>query len=68
MTVYNVAPRNSSRVDHPNYPDRRHLTDFARQITIAEFGGRYARALDQDGFIDRAPNQLPAPSPEARLK
>ncbi len=44
---------------------RRHRADFARQATIAEFGWRHARMLDQADFVDRPPNPFLAPVPEA---
>ena len=56
----NTTPdaRRLGRTDKPFNPGRRHRADFARQITIAEFG-RHARALDQDDFVDRAPGLAP---------
>ncbi len=50
----------------PFNPGRRHRTDFARQATIDAFGWHFARALDQADFVDRAPGEMPGPSPEAR--
>ena len=65
MTSYDIARRNSSRADKHN-PSRRHRADFARQATIDAFGWRFAKALDQAGFIDRDPGETPMSSPEAR--
>ncbi len=56
----------SSRTNPPFNPGRRHRANFARQATIDAFGWHFARALDQADFIDRAPGELPGPSPEAR--
>ncbi len=56
MALYNSLPRNSSRADCPFNLGRRHRADFARQMTIAAFGWRFARSLDQGDFIDRAPS------------
>ena len=53
------APRRLGRADKPFNPGQRRSADFARQATIAEFGGRYARALDQADFVDRLPNEAP---------
>ncbi len=36
---------------------------FARQATIAAFGWRYAKALDQAGFVDRRPWDRPTRAP-----
>ncbi len=60
-----LAERDPSRNPHNG---RRHRANFARQITITEFGWKFARALDQADFIDRAPGELPMSSPEARFK
>ncbi len=49
-------------------PGRRHRADFARQATIDAFGWRFARALDQVDFIDRAPGAAPRSSPEVRFR
>jgi hypothetical protein len=48
MSEYNSLRRDSSA--------RNHRADFARQATIAEFGWRHARALDQADFEDRKPH------------
>ena len=56
------------RADRSSNPDPRYRADFARQATIAAFGWRFARALDQADFIDRQPGESPMPSPEARFK
>ncbi len=58
--------RSSSRADHPYNPGR-HRASFARQAVIAEFGWHFAKALDQSGFIDRPPGEMPKSSPEARF-
>ena len=60
--------RNSSRVDLPNNPGQRHRANFARQATIDAFGYRHGKALDQAGFIDRLPGDLPMSSPDARFR
>ena len=68
MTVYSKPSSCSSRTNKPSNPDRRHRADFARQATIDSFGWRFARALDQADFVDRAPGQFPLASPEARFR
>ena len=65
LTIH--ATRAASRADRPFNPGRRHRADFARQTAIDAFGWRFARALDQADFVDRAPSQFPRPAPEARL-
>ncbi len=40
---------------------RRHRADFARQATIDAFSWRFAKALDQADFVDRAPGDLRRP-------
>ncbi len=67
MTYTTPRARAASR-RRPFNPGRRHRADFARQATIDAFGWRFARALDQADFIDRAPGELPMSSPEARFK
>ena len=37
----------------------RHNSDFARAAVYLEFRGRDARHLDQTGFVDRRPDQVP---------
>ena len=54
MTFYTTTTRGASHTNHLPNPSRRHRADFARQATIAAFGWRHARALDQADFIDRA--------------
>ena len=66
MTHTTIPTRAASRAD-PLGHDRRHRADFARQMTIAAFGWRYARALDQADFIDRTPWQMPRRAPGARF-
>ncbi len=61
-------PRRSRRTGKPFNPGRRHRANFARQATIDAFGWRFARALDQADFVDRAPGQFPLASPEARFR
>ncbi len=68
MTYTTPPARRSSRADHPFNPDRRHRANFARQATIDAFGWKFARALDQGDFVDRAPGELPGLSPEARFR
>ncbi len=65
MNSYNIAPPNSSR-PKPFAPGRRH-GNFAREMTLSEFGPRNGRALLQADFIDRQPWETPIPSPETRL-
>ncbi len=60
-----LAERDPSRNPHNG---RRHRADFARQATIDAFGWKFARALDQTDFIDRAPGAAPGASPEARFR
>ncbi len=48
----------SSRTNSPSNPSRRHRADFARQATIAAFGWRHARAIDQADFVDRRPGDV----------
>ncbi len=56
MNITNtIRARAASRTGSPFNPGRRHRADFARQATIDSFGWRFARALDQAGFIDRLP-------------
>ena len=68
MSSYSLGPKISSRTGKSFNPSRRHRADFARQITIDAFGWRFARAIDQGDFVDRAPGQFPHPSPEARFR
>ena len=68
MTYTTTRARAASRADRPFNPGRRHRAEFARQATIDAFGWRFARAIDQADFIDRAPGQLPLPAPEARFR
>ena len=51
MTKYTTSRRRSSAHDN--------RADFARQATIAEFGWRHARHLDQSDFVDRKPRLIP---------
>ncbi len=67
MTYTTIPTRAASRAA-PFAPDRRHRADFARQATIAAFGWRYARFLDQGDFLDRLPGEMPAAAPEARFR
>ncbi len=68
MPIYATTPRRSSRTDRPFDPNCRLRADYARDATIAAFGWRYARALDQGDFLDRLPGDMPRPSPEARFR
>ncbi len=43
------SPQSREKQEH------RHRAGFARDIVFAEFGYRYARAIDYDGFKDRKP-------------
>ncbi len=65
MSITTPSPRRSSARSNP-HSDRRQRADFARQATIDAFGWRFARALDQADFVDRAPGDMPRPSPEVR--
>ena len=67
MPTNTHGARRLGRTDRSSNPDRRFRADFARQATIAAFGWRFARALDQADFIDRQPGEPPRPSPEARF-
>ena len=49
-------------------PDLHRNADFARAITLAEFGWRNGKMLDQADFRDRPPARIPAPTPEARSR
>ncbi len=57
--------RSASGADLTSNLTHRNSADFARQATIAEFGWRHARALDQADFRDRPPGQFPTPKPKA---
>ncbi len=67
MSITTPSPRRLGRAHSP-HNGRRHRADFARQATIDAFGWRFARALDQADFTDRAPGEMPMSSPEARFK
>ncbi len=68
MTYTTPPTRRSSRADRPFNPGRRHRANFARQATIDAFGWRFAKALDEADFVDRAPGAAPRSSPEARTR
>ena len=51
----------------PTRSNRRHRANFARAAVHLAFG-RHAWALDHSDFVDRQPGELPAPSPEARIR
>ncbi len=68
MSITTLDARRLGRADHPSTPERRIRANFARQATIAAFGWRHGRALDQADFVDRLPGETPLPSPETRLK
>ena len=61
-----IGERAASRVNLPSNSTRRTSADFARAITLAEFGWRNGKMLDQADFRDRAPGRFPALAPEAR--
>ncbi len=63
-----TSTHNSSRTGKPFSSGRRHRANFARQATIDAFSWRFARALDQADFVDRAPGEIPRSSPEARFR
>ena len=58
MTYTTPDTRRLERADRPFSPGRRH-GNFAREITLAEFGPRNGRALDQADFTDRLPGLAP---------
>ena len=66
MSITTPSARRLGRARNPHTGGRLRA-NFARQMTITEFGWRFAKALDQADFVDRAPGELPGPSPEARL-
>ena len=68
MTSYNIARHNSSHAAKSSNFATDTRANFARAATIDSFGWRFAKALDQAGFIDRLPGDLPMSSPGARLK
>ncbi len=68
MTSYTTTTPKSSPAGYPSNPNRRIRATFARQATIAAFGWRHGRALDQADFVDRLPGETPLPSPETSLK
>ena len=67
MPLTTPGARHARRSDRP-YNPRRVRTSFARQAVFAEFGVRFAKALDEADFIDRPPGQFPRPAPEARFR
>ena len=67
MSITTPSSRRLGRARN-SHNDRRHRANFARQATIDAFGWRFARALDQAGFVDRAPGEMPRSSPEARFR
>ena len=68
MSITTSGSRRSSRTDRPFNPGRRTSADFARAITLAEFGWRNGKMLDQADFRDRPPARIPTPAPEARSR
>ena len=58
MSVTAPAPRRLGRTDKPYNPGRRH-GNFAREMTLTEFGPRNGRALLQAEFVDRKPGLAP---------
>ena len=65
MNLYSISPRRASRANLTSDLTRRHRADFARTATIDAFGWYFARALDQAGFVDRLPGDMPGSSPGA---
>ena len=63
-----IGEHAASRADRPFNPTRRTSADFARAITLDEFGWRNGKTLDQGDFVDRPPARIPAPTPEARSR
>ena len=59
MTFYTTTTRDTRRSN----PGRCHRAHFARQATIAAFGWRFAKALDQANFVDRRPGDRVLPKP-----
>ncbi len=68
MTFTTSPARCPSRTDRPINPDRHRHDNFARAAVFAEFRARDAKAILDVDFIDRAPDELPMSSPEARFK
>ncbi len=67
MSINTLDARRLGRAGHSSNSDRRIRASFARQATIAAFGWRFAKALDEANFVDRLPGELPVSSPEARF-
>ena len=67
MTFYPTKGRDARRLYPSSNPGRRHRANFARAATISAFG-HHAWALDHADFIDRQPWEMPARSPEARIR
>ena len=67
MTYTTSTARAASRAN-PFDAHRRRRAEFAREATIAAFGWRFARFLDQGDFLDRRPGEMPAAAPEARFR
>ena len=53
-----LPSRRTSRPNHPS-PASKHRADFAREATIAAFGGRAIQALGNPNFEDRRPDHGP---------
>ncbi len=68
MMIPTTNGSHAQRHGRPSRNARRHRPDFARQATIDAFGWKFARALDQADFVDRAPSEMPGSSPEARFR
>jgi len=67
MSINTLDARRLGHTGRPSNTNRRVRASFARQATIAAFGWRFAKALDEANFVDRLPGELPVSSPEARF-
>ena len=55
MSIATPSPRRLGRAHSP-HNGRHRCGEFARDAVFAEFGARFARALDQANFVDRLPD------------
>ena len=62
MTLYTNG---FQRATAPNSQDLKRRAAFAKAAVRLEFRGRDAKAVDQDAFVDRQPDQLPRRHTEA---
>ena len=56
MTLYTTAPQRATAA--LNSHDLKRRAAFAKTAVYAEFSGRDAKAVDQDGFTDHSPQQF----------